>query len=272
MSRSCGGAPGGWCPPTEQVAKASWEYAQLAQNAYWQTALESDKPRDEQYVLPRELKERYASADDERGYAYSVFDRFEPDPAGQERLAETVLVFRGTEGPKDWWYGNILGKQGKRGFTTYRQLRAGMDEVGYAEVPITLAGHSLGGRIADEVLERLAKEPDGIPAHLGAYLFNATAISPELREGVGDAAALPPRIAISEAGEIAGILRLADNGADWDGYAIDCQPGFSLIESHYMRGLADCLTWIAARDDPAAARSVERNEIGAPKAEERAVE
>lgn len=278
LTRDCPAAPGGWCAPAAQVAAASWEYAQLSQNAYWQGALESDSYRDRLYVLAPEVKERFASADDARGYAFSVFDRFGTDADGVERLREVVLVFRGTEGPKDWWYGNLLGKQGERGLMTFRQLRAGMDAAGYRDVPITLAGHSLGGRVADRVLSAIAREPANPGGsdqadRVALYNFNTISGGDMLREGVGagenvgEAAGLPTRIAISESGEIAGLLRLVEVDPNWDGYVIDCRPGLDLVGGHYMRHLADCLTWIAARRDERAAASVHANEIAMPAAE-----
>jgi len=260
LSHDCAG-PGGWCPEARAVAGASWQYAQMAQNAYWEEALVSDDERDRLFVLPSELKERFASIDDRTGFAYSLFDRFEGD-----RLAEVVLVFRGTEGPKDWFYGNLLGQQGPRGLYIYRKVRADLDQAGYADVPLTLAGHSLGGRIASHVLKKLAREDGPLPATLSSYIFNPSVRAAELRRDRGDGG--PVRIAISETGDVAAISRMIPFDDDWDGYVIDCKPGLSPIGQHYMRGLASCLTWIAARDDADAKISVERNELTAPPIEQ----
>lgn len=257
----------GWCPEARQVARGTWQYAQLSQNAYWQEAEESDDYRYLPYVLAPELKERFASVDDRYGYAYSLFDRF--DEAGN--LREVVLVYRGTEGPKDWWHGTLLGRQGPRGLATYRQVRAGLDDAGYRGVPVALAGHSLGGRIADHVLKKLAREDGALPATLSSYMFNPNAggafLSPPTDWQVDRAA--PVHVSVAEAGEIAGWVRVLADDRQWDGYVVDCQTTFSPIAKHYMRRLADCLTWIAALDDAEARTSVERNEIAPPPIEAR---
>ncbi|WP_066554059.1 hypothetical protein [Croceicoccus bisphenolivorans] len=257
LPHDCAGE-GGWCPRSREVARQTWGYAQLAQNAYWQEAEESDDYLDREYLLPPDLKERYATVDDHYGYAYSLFDRF--DEKGG--LSEVVLVYRGTEGPKDWWHGTLLGRQGPRGLTTYRQVRAGLDEGGYASVPVALAGHSLGGRIADHVLKKLVAEDGALPATLSSYLFNPNASGTALAPA-GDWKA-PVHVSVSESGEVAAWVRVLTNDKEWDGYVIDCQTTINPVAKHYMRRLADCLTWVAAIDDAGAALSVERNAIGPP--------
>lgn len=249
---------GGWCPSARDVAGHVWPYAQLAQNAYWQATGDRDEYLDRLYVLPPDFTERFASADDRYGYAYSLFDRF--DEAGQ--LKEVVLAYRGTEGPKDWWHGTLLGRQGPRGLATYRQVRAALDAAGYVDIPIVLAGHSLGGRTADHVLKRIVREDGTLPATLSSYLFNANAGGAALAEP-GDWSG-PVHVSVSEAGEIAGWTRLVADDTRWDGYVIDCQTTVNPIAKHYMRRLADCLTWVAAIDDGDAARSVTVNAIDLP--------
>ncbi len=258
LSRDCDGG-GGWCPQARAVAGASWQYAQLAQNSYWQGAEGTDRYTDLAYVLPPAIKERHASVDDRYGYAFSLFDRFD----GAGRLSEVILAYRGTEGPKDWWHGTLLGRQGGRGLTTYRQVRVGLDAAGYADVPVTLAGHSLGGRIADHVLKRVRREQGALPPTLSSYLFNPNAAGDDLGPLPADGSG-PVHIAVSEAGEIAGWVRAAKADRAWDGYVIDCQTTIDPIRKHYMRRLADCLTWIAAQGDDEAGVSVRRNEILPP--------
>lgn len=249
---------GGWCKSSREVARQVWPYAQLAQNAYWQAAGDRDEYLDRLYVLPSDFAERFASVDDRHGYAYSLFDRF--DEAG--RLKEVVLAYRGTEGPKDWWHGTLLGRQGPRGLATYRQVRAALDAAGYEDVPIVLAGHSLGGRTADHVLKRIVREDGALPATLSSYLFNANAGGAALSEP-GDWSG-PVHVSVAEAGEIAGWVRLAADDAQWDGFVIHCQTTVDPVAKHYMRRLADCLTWVAAIDDGEAARSVAINAIDLP--------
>ncbi|AKM10523.1 hypothetical protein [Croceicoccus naphthovorans] len=260
LGHGCAG-PGGWCPDARRVADASWEYAQLAQNAYWEEAETSDKYLDRPYVLPEELKERYAAANDRYGFAYTIFDRFDAD----DRLSEVVLVYRGTEGPKDWWHGTLLGRQGPRGVAIYRMVRDAMDRAGYADVPITVAGHSLGGRIADHVLKKVAREDGALPETLSSYLFNPNASGNALTKP--EDWSRPVHVSIAESGEIAGWVRAFSSDPEWDGYAIDCQTSANPIANHYMRRLADCLTWVAALDDPAAKRSALRNELEPPPAQ-----
>ena len=260
LSQDCEG-PGGWCPNAVTVASNSWQYAQIAQNVYWERSFETDRYTDRLYVLPDTLKERFASANDDAGFAYSVFDRFDGD-----KLVEVVLAFRGTEGPTDWLNGNLRGRQGPRGVVAYRLLRAGMDETGNADVPITVVGHSLGGRIAARVIKEIAEETGGTPPLLSSYMFNTTSDHPLQRRGFDRDTV---HVAISEKGEAADYLRRLSN-ATWDGYEINCRPGLDPIGGHYMRYLADCLTWIAARSGKEAAESVRRNELSAPPAEVKA--
>lgn len=258
LSHDCPGK-GGWCPEARRVAAAAWPYAQMAQNAYWQGAEESDGDYvDRLYVLPYDIRERFASVDDRYGYAYSIYDRIGADG----RLAEVILAYRGTEGPKDWWHGTLLGRQGPRGLATYRQVREGLDRAGHGAVPVTLAGHSLGGRIADHVLERVEREDGALPPTLSSYLFNSNAGGDDLTLPRGQDR--PFHTAISESGEIASMARAAALDGAWDGYVIDCQITIDPVRKHYMRRLADCLTWVAAIDSAEARLSVERNEILPP--------
>lgn len=258
LSHDCEGA-GGWCPEARTVSGTTWQYAQLAQNAYWQNVDDRNRYVDRLYVLPPGFFERHASVDDRFGYAYSVYDRIDENG----RLREVVLAYRGTEGPKDWWHGTLLGRQGPRGLATYRQVRAALDAAGYDSVPVTLVGHSLGGRIADHVTKRLLAQEGELPPVLSVYLFNPNAggslLGPLPTDGEG-----PVRTAVSEQGEIAGWVRAAAIDRAWDGYVIDCQTTVDPIKRHYMRRLADCLTWIAATDDADAAYSIDRNEIAPP--------
>lgn len=260
LRNDCMAAAGGWCDEARDVARHTWRYAQLAQDAYWQNAEDSDAWVDRLYLLPPGFVERHASIDDRYGYAYSLFDRFDP----QGRLVEVVLAYRGTEGPKDWWHGTLLGRQGPRGLKTYRDVRAALDAAGYAEVPVTLAGHSLGGRIADHVVKRLRREDGALPRTLSSYLFNPNAGGAALAEPKNWER--PVHVSVAEAGEIAGLARRFGQDAAWDGYVVDCQTTLDPIAQHYQRRLADCLTWIAARDDGDAALSMQANDIAAPPA------
>lgn len=260
LRHDCVDAEGGWCAVARDVARHTWQYAQLAHDAYWQNAEGSDAYVDRLYLLPPGFFERHASVDDRYGYAYSVFDRLD----AQGRLVEVVLAYRGTEGPKDWWHGTLLGRQGPRGLKTYRDVRSALDAAGYGAVPVTLAGHSLGGRIADHVLKRLRREDGALPATLSSYLFNPNAGGAALARPTDWQG--PVHVAVSEAGEIAGLARRAASDAAWDGYVIDCQATLDPIAQHYQRRLADCLTWIAARDDGDAALSLRANDISAPPA------
>lgn len=260
LRHDCPGAQaeGGWCPEARDVARHTWVYAQLAQDAYWQNAEDSDDYVDRMYLLPPGFTERHATPDDRYGYAYSLFDRLDT----QGGLVEVVLAYRGTEGPKDWWHGTLLGRQGRRGLQTYRDVRAALDAAGYADVPVALAGHSLGGRIADHVVKRVKREDGALPDTLSSYLFNPNAGGAALAEPKNWAG--PVHVSVAEAGEIAGLARRLAQDAAWDGYVIDCQTTLNPIARHYQRRLADCLTWIAARDDGEAARSMRANGIAPP--------
>src|SRR5690606_32946655 len=62
--------PGGWCGFTRELAEESWQYAQLANNSYKDNEEFAHPPGDfVQAGEPHEL---------ESGYAYVVYDRYEP--------------------------------------------------------------------------------------------------------------------------------------------------------------------------------------------------
>ena len=235
----CAERPGGWCDFTRAMAMESWEYAQLSNNTY-----ADDEVFDE---LPPGISERYNSGNDDLGYAYAVYDR---TVAG--RVVEVILAYRGTEASlDDWFKGNFSEKHNPRGLATYTQLRQDMDASGYADVPITVTGHSLGGGIATYVSLR--------EANAKAYVFNT---SP--RFTLPEQPVVNRRIAVNERGEALRVLRQFSDIPPVNVFVLNCRPGGGMFGDHSMRRLAECLTWIAGYVDERARASVAANKIAQP--------
>ena len=75
------------------------------------------------------------------------------------------------------------------------------------------------------------------------------------------------RLAISERGEFLRVLRRYKEAAAADVVVLNCSPSASAGAKHSIRKLADCLTWIAAYEDPAAYKVLAPNEIAKPEVE-----
>ena len=235
----CLDAPGGWCPFTVDLAQDSWQYAQMAENAY---------ERDEYYDMGSALPMRVRQDNNRAGLAYAIFDRFE-----HGAIVETIIAYRGTEFThlNDWFYGNIGDTQRNQALDVYDEVRRTLDEGGYDAVPISVAGHSLGGALSLHVALRRDAE---------AYVFNS---SPRFERPAeyGDAR----RVAVGERGEVLRSLRRFRDLPVHDGLVINCRAGARPASDHYMRALADCLTWIAAFESEEAYASLGQNGIDAPR-------
>lgn len=270
----CTSEDGGWCGFTRSAAIASWQYAQLASNAYCDDSEVFDLPAGFTVVsrLPEQDVcdlERAAAKDDAiakaklkpihkaqakrktHGFNYTVYDK--RSPAGT--LERRVIAFRGTDTKQlsDWFYGNIGSTQRDQGRDLYKAEREKLDSQGAAGVPIAVTGHSLGGAIAIQI----SLENPGVDA----YVFNT---SPRYT-------LLPPnanrRVAIAERGDILEVLRSRSMPARQDLLVINCRPTEGRIASHSVRKLAECITWIAAKADPAAKASVAANRVEQPEGE-----
>lgn len=270
----CTEEDGGWCGFTRAAATASWQYAQLASNAYCDDSDVFELPAG--YIVVSRLPaqdicdlERAAAQGDTvakaklkpihkaqgkrktHGFNYTVYDK--RSAAGT--LERRVIAFRGTDTRQlsDWFYGNIGTTQRDQGRALYKAERDKLDNNGSARVPISVTGHSLGGAIAIQI----SLENPGVDA----YVFNT---SPRYT-------LLPPntnrRIAIAERGDILEVLRSRSMPARQDLLVINCAPTEGRIASHSIRKLAECVTWIAAKSDPAAKASVATNQVEQPEGE-----
>ncbi|MEP2234653.1 MAG: hypothetical protein ABJM58_03345 [Alteripontixanthobacter sp.] len=231
QSRSpCRTEPGGWCDFVREAAAESYGYAMLSSNAY--------EDSDTYTRLPQQFVERVVADNDGDGFAYSLFDEYALDEAGQRADIEArVIAFRGSEpgSPKDLIYGSLRSDQIERARVTYREVRAQMDAEGLQELPLITTGHSLGGALATQI----SIENPGVKA----YIFNPSPFySGDPMAGDTD------RISISERGEFLRVLRRYRAPPAAETLVINCGPGSSASDKHSIRKLADCLTWIAAYD------------------------
>lgn len=223
---------GGWAEQIRRSAEEAYPYAQMSTNAYG----DSDS-----FNLGPRFKLAGSADNDEIGFAYAIFERYEGD-----RLAEVVIAFRGTELTTwpDWMHGNFKPHQNKRGLELYDKVRARVSPA----VPISVTGHSLGGGIATHVsLNRAGPK---------SYIFNA---SPRFRaEGkIAD----NRRLSIVEYGEVLKVARLPGREPTQTYVSINCTPGVDTLGQHRIRPLAECLTRIAAIELPEARESVKLNRL-----------
>lgn len=235
----CVNEPGGWCGFTRDFAVRTWDYSQLSNDAY------DDEERFT--ALPEGIELVRKSDNDGAGLAYTIYDRKQDGV-----LAERIIAFRGTEFSfADWFVGNIEGAQNDRGALVYREVRSELDTEGHENVSIRVTGHSLGGAIAAHIALNTDK--------VDSYAFNQ---SPRFET--------PPmpadsqRLAVSERGEALGGLRGLFRNTPQDTLVINCRPRGAPWKDHSIRRLSECLTWIAAYDDPRAFASVVANHIGKP--------
>ncbi|MXP14538.1 alpha/beta hydrolase fold domain-containing protein [Altererythrobacter confluentis] len=235
----CVREPGGWCGFTRDFAVRTWEYAQLANDTY--------DDEEKFAALPEGITQVENDGNGDDGIAYAVYDRM-----SDGKLAERIMAFRGTEFSfDDWFAGNLSGRQNDGGMAAYQQLRQQLDDAGHADVPISVAGHSLGGAIAAHIALRAD--------NVSSYAFNQ---SP--RFTIPEVAAVSRRLAVTERGEALGGVRDLFRDAPQDMLIINCRPKGAPWKDHSIRKLSECLTWIAAYDDPRALASVRANGILRP--------
>jgi len=231
--------PGGWCGFTREFAVRTWEYGQLSNDAYDDETKFASLPQG--IVLVRN------SDNDRSGFAYSVFDRMEN---GQR--VERIIAFRGTESSiSDWFSGNFGGKHKERGKELYRLERAALDSDGHHDIPIKLTGHSLGGAIAADIA-------------LGDDAVDSFAFNQAPNFDVPPNPSQSEHLVVIERGEaLAGVRGLFGNTPQ-EMLVINCRPRGAPWKDHSIRRLSECLTWIAAYNDPRAFASVTANKIKKP--------
>ncbi len=247
--KSCVADRWGWCDFTRAAAVRSYQYAQMANNAY---AGRDDKVP---FVLAGDLINRFMSPQKNVGFSYAIYDRMRD---GQ--VTETIIAYRGTDALQDWFSGNFSGRQNREGKAVYEAARRALDESGNRDVPITVTGHSLGGGIASSVSQ-------GRP-EVSAFVFNSSPnFEPQFE------ANRPLRQAVVEKGEFLSLFRALKRSGNQRQNTINCrkaQSPFSFIDDHSIRLLADCLTWIAMRNgDKGAVASLAANPAIVPPDTER---
>jgi hypothetical protein len=218
--------PSGWCKEIREAAQESFIYAQMAANTYGDPI---------QFKLPREYSLIDMKGNDSIGFAYSIYKNNETNTL--------IISFRGTEGFKDWWYGNLLTSQNKSGLALFDQLKTEYPN----DTKFVVVGHSLGGGIALEV--SLKRE------NVEAYVFNT---SPRFSADGYDIK--NKRVSIVEHGEVLKALRAPSREASQTYTSIGCSSG-GPISQHEQAKLATCLTQIAAIGSELAKSSLNENGI-----------
>lgn len=218
--------PSGWCKEIRDTAQESFIFAQMAANTY------GDSP---QFKLPLEYSLIKMQDNDSIGFAYSIYEN---------KKENTVIIsFRGTEGFKDWWYGNLLASQNKSGLNLFDDIKKSYSN----DTKFLVTGHSLGGGIALEV--SLKRE------NVDAYVFNT---SP--RFSADGYNIENKRVSIVEHGEVLKALRAPSKEASQTYTSIGCSTG-GPISQHEQAKLASCLTQIAATQSEMAKGSLQDNGI-----------
>jgi pimeloyl-ACP methyl ester carboxylesterase len=189
--------------------------------------------------------------DADKGFDCQIFEQYAG--AGDLReLKARVVAFRGTDfdGATDIWFGTVKDDQID---IALRYFAAEKERWG-DDVPWIVTGHSLGGALATEV----SIQYPGVKA----YMFN---VSPFYR---GDSMVNDTnRTVINERGEALRQFRKFYASPAADTFIVNCRPEASSLTKHKIRRLSDCITWIAAYDDPRAHQIVQRYEIRKPPVE-----
>lgn len=224
----------GWNADTRKMARDTFFYAQLANNAY----PESTHPP---FLLGSEVRLVDHGSNPRTGFAYSIYERQRSD-----RKPERIIAFRGTQGVfgKDMWNGNVLPRQNAEGVKLYEQWRSrsnGFD--------LNVAGHSLGGAIATQV--SLCFE------NVDTFVFNT---SSRFRSCKPVNHVDNRRFSVAEYGELLKVVRIFGRSPNQQYNSLGCINKADPVKQHGMRLLAECLTRIAAADsDPDAIRSLDAN-------------
>lgn len=224
----------GWNANTRQMARDTFLYAQLANNAY---PTSTHQP----FAFGPEVRLIDQGDNPRTGFAYSIYERQRPD-----RKPERIIAFRGTQGVfgKDMWHGNVLPRQNAEGVKLYEQWRSRSD--GF---DLNVTGHSLGGAIATQV--SLCFE------NVETYVFNTSSRFSRCKP-VNHAD--NRRISVAEYGELLKIVRLFGRSPNQQYNSIGCVNRANPAKQHGIRLLAECLTRVAAADsDRDAARSLDAN-------------
>ena len=227
-----GGKP--WNACTRDVAQISYEYAQMAFNAYREGTA---------FQLGPNIKPLEYYIDPKSGFAYEVYQRSENNTP-----AEIIISYRGTNFDQwqDWIFGNIGRLQRAQALSAFDAVS------GKYKLPTSLTGHSLGGALATQV--SLCRD-----VHYNIVFDSSPRFSNRF---CGPLRYVNHNISIVEFGEINKLLRIFGREPTQRYVSLNCLENGGATKQHSMRKLAACLTNIATLDgDVEAIASKKRNAI-----------
>ena len=130
----------GWNECTRSTAVNAFEFAQMSANNYAFYAKGGEISGSNAFYLGDKFEHIKRTDRFDSGLTYDVYRKTRVDGT-----YEMIIAFKGTDGTKDWKYGNIGSQQRWQSIEAYDQVRDSFAG------DISVTGHSLGGALATQV-------------------------------------------------------------------------------------------------------------------------